>query len=448
MKGQSVLGIHLICHDDLHVVDLPGGRFETRRWKLDRRHLKHGEVYVALHEHRKDPSYRQGILVNWADDDQEPDRVVLTVRATDASLTWVGDATGEKGLARADAAAARRNRSLVFGPRSYLARICWNSKGWRCATGDARDLEGQPSFVGMYGFGHEEWLFNNVWTVKGWRYGFLEPVHDAWAQHQGEIIDVGLYTIGPGKRRLWAGRIRRAEVLTEREALSARAEFDKRGYLKQMRDEVAAIGGDTSTLAPDAGFVPFNIRFRPEDLEVAEPPEPLPQDHRIWTLNRYVLTSTDAKDFLHEDHAGTRTLRPEHFNPRSPTGPTEIEARHNQIQNHLFKLLVQRYGKAVVMEKSHVDIVVEHPELYAFIEVKSDPEARIALRNAIGQLLEYTWYERPNARRPELIVVAPAPLTDAAAAYLERIREKEGLRIRYMEVTLETRDLTGLNSST
>lgn len=447
MKSQSVVGIHLICRDNLNVVSLPEGRFETRRWVLDRRHLKPGEVYVALHEHRKDLSYRQGVLIDWAADRQEPDRVVLTVRATDDPLVWVGDAAGEKGLARGDEPAARRNSSLVFGPAHYLSRICWNSKGWLCATAAAKGLEGQPSFVNTHGFGHEEWLFNNLWEIDGWRYGFLEPVHASWAQHQGEIIDLGLYTIDPSRRRLWAGRIHRAEVLTEAEALAARAEFEKRGLLAKMREEVAAIGGDTSTLEPNySGFIPFNIRFRSDDLEVADPPEPLPQDHRIWSLNRYVLTSTNTEDFFHESSSGSREPRPEHFDPRNPTGPTEIEARHNQIQNHLFKLLVKRYGETVVFEKNHIDIVVEHPDLYAFIEVKSDPEARIALRKAIGQLLEYTWYERPHARRPELIVAAPAPLTAAASAYLERIREKEGLRIRYLHVTCETKGLPALSS--
>ncbi|ACL67020.1 hypothetical protein A2cp1_3694 [Anaeromyxobacter dehalogenans 2CP-1] len=342
---------------------------------------------------------------------------------------------------------ALRNWSLACGPTTYLARICWNSKGWRCATGEARGLELQPSFVSTNGFGHEEWLFNNLWEIDGWRYGFLQPVNRAWDSHQGEVIDVGLYTKDPAKRRLWVGRIRRAEVLTEQQARTAHAEFERRGLLRKMRDEVTAIGGDTSTLeSVSHSFAPFNIRFLASDLEIADPPEALPADHRVWSLHRYVLTSAGEGDFGLGGSAGTRNRRPEHFDPRSPTGPTEVEARHNQLQNHLFDLLDQKYGCAVVMERNRVDIVVEHPDLHAFIEVKSDPEARLALRHAIGQLLEYAWYERPDSPRPELIVAAPAPLTPAARAYIDRIRDKEGLRIRYFQVTLETSDLAGLTS--
>ncbi len=436
---MSVVGIHLVCRGGLNVVDLGDGRFNSGRWVLNRRNLKPEQVYVALHESRSESSYRQGVLVDWADDDE---RVVLTVRGTDAPLAWVAGGTGEKGIARSADPGARRNASMVFGPRRYLARVCWNSKGWRCPTGEARGLEEEPSFVNDHHFGHEEWLFNNLWEMDAWRYGFLQPVNRAWGQHQGEIIDLTLYTIDPARRRLMAGRIHRAEVLTEAEALAAWTEFEKRGLLKRMRDEVSAIGGDTSTLTSrPSDFIPFNIRFRAEDMEIADPPELIPRNHRIWALHRYVLTVAQDVDFVREGRVGTRKLRPERFDPREPTGPTEIDARHNQIQNHLFRLLDQRYGEAVVMEKNHVDIVVEHPGLHAFIEVKSDPEARIALRNAIGQLLEYVWYEQPDARRPQLIVAAPAPLTLAAKAYLDRIREKEGLKIGYIQVTLETKAL-------
>jgi hypothetical protein len=242
MSVANLLGIHLVCHGGKLVVDLPDGRFETRRWVLDRRNLAAEEVYVALHEHREDPSYRQGVLVGWDDDEEEPGRVVLAVRETDTPLHWVGGGTGEKGLAWALEPGARRNRSLVFGPTPYLARICWNSKGWRCATGEARGLETPPSFVTGHHFGHEEWLFNNLWEIESWRYGFLQPVNHAWEHHQGEVIDVGLYTIAPNGRRLWAGRLRRAEVLTKSQARAALEATVKRGLLKKMREEVEAIG--------------------------------------------------------------------------------------------------------------------------------------------------------------------------------------------------------------
>ena len=444
MKPQSVLGIHLICHNGESVVELLNDHFETRAWVLDRRTLKVDQLYVALHERQNLASYRQGLLTGWKPDSGIKGRVSLTVCASSAPLQWVGEASGETGLARAENPLSRRNLSLVTGPRAYLARMCWNSQGWRYATGEARELESSSSFVARIGFGHEEWLFNQLWTLKGWRYGFLEPVHSHRDSHIGEIIDVGLYTIDCYKRRCWVGRIHRAEILTDTEARQAAATFEKRGLLNQMRSEVSAIeGSSTETLKADVpGFSLFNIRFRPEHLEVSDPPKPLPRSHRVWTLNRYNLNLANAADFSLAQSAGTHKLRPEIFDPRNPTGPTPISALHNKIQNCLFRLLEQRYGKgSVVFEKAQVDLVVEHPDLYAFIEVKSDPEARLALRNAIGQLLEYTWYEQPDGRRPELIVAAPGPMTPAVRSYLSRLREKVGLKIHYLQITLETAEL-------
>ncbi|ACL67017.1 hypothetical protein A2cp1_3691 [Anaeromyxobacter dehalogenans 2CP-1] len=90
MSNQTVLGVHLVCHANENIVELPNGRFESRRWALSRSYLKPGQLYVALHESHSNSSYRQGVLESWADDEQVPGRVVLTVRATQTPLTWTG----------------------------------------------------------------------------------------------------------------------------------------------------------------------------------------------------------------------------------------------------------------------------------------------------------------------------------------------------------------------
>ena len=60
---------------------------------------------------------------------------------------------------------------------------------------------------------------------------------------------------------------------------------------------------------------------------------------------------------------------------------------------------------------------------------------RLALRHAIGQLLEYTYWPAP-ARPKRLVVVTDRPLDAQAAAYLCTLEAETGLAIGYRQVNL------------
>ncbi|MBL8879119.1 MAG: hypothetical protein JNG88_08370 [Phycisphaerales bacterium] len=70
------------------------------------------------------------------------------------------------------------------------------------------------------------------------------------------------------------------------------------------------------------------------------------------------------------------------------------------------------------------------------METKTAPQARIAIRQALGQLLEYVHDQQSSRRRhPELFVVAPAPALDIQK-YLKVLERKYGLRLKYREFNL------------
>ncbi len=84
----------------------------------------------------------------------------------------------------------------------YYARICWNTHGWRSPSGDAALLE-----VGTYAakdrFGHEEWLFNFMWTFDGYHYAFLQGINNANRSKGGKTVDVLLWAIDGYRRRVY-----------------------------------------------------------------------------------------------------------------------------------------------------------------------------------------------------------------------------------------------------
>src|SRR5947207_208950 len=113
---------------------------------------------------------------------------------------------------------------------AYLARICWNSRGWTEPTGEASKSE-SGTYAARTGIGHEEWLFDPGAILEGWQYGFLQPVSKSRDRLAGETIDVRLFTISPESRWFYVGRLRSCEVLTQEGAEVARRAFKESGRL-------------------------------------------------------------------------------------------------------------------------------------------------------------------------------------------------------------------------
>src|SRR5215208_3900809 len=93
--------------------------------------------------------------------------------------------------------------------RPRLARVTWNRDGWRLPSGFIPRSE-SGTYVGSHGYEHEEWLNRSEWTVKGWRYAYVEGVSRAGDNLRGQTIDLLLFSIKPSKRRVVVGYISQA----------------------------------------------------------------------------------------------------------------------------------------------------------------------------------------------------------------------------------------------
>ena len=94
---STVQGFHFVCKGGLYIVDHGDGTFTTKFWKVAYRHADTAD-YVALHENRSTPSYRQGRILSWHPVEYEGHtRVAFIVRQEGGPMDWVGDGTGEKG---------------------------------------------------------------------------------------------------------------------------------------------------------------------------------------------------------------------------------------------------------------------------------------------------------------------------------------------------------------
>ncbi len=88
-----------------------------------------------------------------------------------------------------------------------FARLTHNNNGWIKPSGWAHKSPNKRTFEADYGFGFEEWLFNEHYLEKGWQYGYVESLR---ADHQQ--YPLALYTFKYAANR--RGRAERILVAT------------------------------------------------------------------------------------------------------------------------------------------------------------------------------------------------------------------------------------------
>ncbi len=320
-----------------------------------------------------------------------------------------------------------------------FARICWNSKGWLKPTGECGRLE-SGTFAARSGFGHEEWLFDygKILNRGGeqFHYGFLEPVNNSLKQFKDrKLVDrkleVLLYSIDSNRQRKYIGRIRECQVLNLLEWREAYDDYKERGWVAKMRAQIEDVKGDPAALEYGE-FSLFNIRFRPEDVEFLRPYPVARPDEYITKLDRYKLYDTTASAEKEWRKKTARSHRnTQHFFQQGHEG-VWADLRHARMQEQLFLLLSEHYGReSVLREIDDIDLQACTVNRKTLIEIKVETVPRLAIRAALGQILEYAHYK--SKMPAHLMILAPAPSTADISTYIGFLRKSFGLPVSYCE---------------
>jgi hypothetical protein len=327
---------------------------------------------------------------------------------------------------------------------TYYCRVCWNDQGWRFPSGQKRDA----GYAGEKRFGHEEWLFNLPWTIDGYHYAFLQPVNKDREKRRGESLNLLLWTINPNGTRCEVGRIKNCRVLTAEEAKDALKEHKRLGWFRQMQVDVEAAEGDKKELDYEGLF---NVRFRPADTIAFDPPVPfdtLPT--KIARSSRYRLMEANDADLqslpTERKLDGTTELPPDDPGGivREQVGATSFDRQERRLQKRLMELLQKQFGKKNVTREggfgpAQFDLVVRDGQRTILIELKAYADARRAVREALGQILEYAFYypkELNSLQNVDLFIVAPAAQNEAVSSYMNLLRSRLAIPVRYCSFTL------------
>lgn len=115
----------------------------------------------------------------------------------------------------------------------------------------------------------------------------------------------------------------------------------------------------------------------------------------------------------------------------------EIKLLHRQISRSLTKYLVSIYGSANVRaehpvrsSQKRIDLLVRTEGQYYFYEIKTYSSAKTSIREALGQLLEYT-FDTGIVQPVEMTIISHIPADDSIVKYMEYIREKYKIPLYY-----------------
>ncbi|WP_143708758.1 hypothetical protein [[Flexibacter] sp. ATCC 35208] len=340
-----------------------------------------------------------------------------------------------------------------------ISRICWNDNGWIKPSGRSGKSDDSKSHEGEYGYGHEEWLCDVSRVLDGYHYSFLETIRGIEDSAAGKKYNIDLFTINglTGKRNM-VGRINNAEVIRSETAIEIKNEYQRRGWLDGMRKQIIDAGGSATGFSDWPGLNFFNIRFKLEDLQMFDE-YLLIEDPRFEKQNRYELLYKKEEiqlavpvsksmifkpDLSKEEDNGT-SVETSVYNRQ----PRAIENKylHKKMRDGLKNHLMDLHGHCVAKESptgqgTLVDVAREWNGHLIFYEIKAYPTVRACLREAIGQLLEYSFW--PDSERAKLlVVVGPMPLTDESRSYLLRLRNSFEIPLYYRQFDIESMTLTG-----
>lgn len=116
--------------------------------------------------------------------------------------------------------------------------------------------------------------------------------------------------------------------------------------------------------------------------------------------------------------------------------------RHNLVQDALFQHLEGIHGAENTSGEldcgngTPVDVVVREKDRYIYFELKIGLSAQSCIREAIGQLMEYSYW--PGAQQADRLVVVGEPEYDKdAKAYIKKLRKDFSLPIEYRQFDMK-----------
>ena len=326
-----------------------------------------------------------------------------------------------------------------------ITRICWNTENWERPSGLTGKSKAKDSYEQENHFGHEEWLFDKRMILKeGYFYGYLQALLHPEC-HKGKVYDIHLFAINSDTQdRLYVGCLRNAEVLTDEERAWATKECKKLGLVQEMDQDLKRVGVEEW----DKKVHP-NVRFKLDQVELEYPNYKL-IDPESLVGHRYQLMDgvSERLRFLDTPKEEPEPTQSAEDIVCSISTPTYVKKqKHKEIQLALKKYLSHKGYTDVELEAPagrgrQIDLKAYHKASQSlhYFEIKVY-DARLSIREALGQILEYAHYLPPRYKVSKLFIVGPESPTRQDLIYLNRLRAEYDLPIEFVHYSIKDKRL-------
>lgn len=333
-------------------------------------------------------------------------------------------------------------------PDEKIARICWNNNYWVSPSGRLGKSKDKDSYEYITGFGHEEWNFDTDKVVDGYVYGFLQQFNNKTSIHQGKTYNISFYSIEKlnsyKNKKWWLGKINSVEVISGKESKRVYSIYKKNVWLSEMEADLRRLNLKLKAFKETSSDIFFNIRFRLYNMHLLDEPTEIKKSGPAIPSFYYNLLSKIKNPTFSKNTSHKFRFKPGH-NPgknktvtKSKGGKKDKSLFHNEIQTRIFGILEKKYKKGNVGTENDlgyqtkVDIVVKVKNSFIFYEIKTSQTTKAAIREAIGQILEYAfWPDQKNAKK--LVIIAPPSATEETEIYIKHLRKEFNLPIFYQE---------------
>jgi hypothetical protein len=306
-----------------------------------------------------------------------------------------------------------------------LLKIVWNSNQWAypCERTWNPNLDQNPNigYEVKNGFVHEDWLFNPNFKLGQYQYGFINGINKL--NSQITIVDtIYLFTIHPFSKTWYiVGTISNVERVDEKNYPGGLKKKLK-SYRLEMIDQLKQTQANYRKLAKDP-YRP-NIKFKLSDLELFQEFFPIYDKGILKNYHRTIPYKVNENILELFDNA--KLNQNFVFKPSNPLGKKKnyskqtnsknihISLLHQEIEEKLYSYLLAYKVKDINIACDTcsfggklADIVVRKSKSdFEIYEIKTDIDFRKSLREAIGQLLDYSsWDSKINVVK--IYVVLP-----------------------------------------
>ncbi len=266
----------------------------------------------------------------------------------------------------------------------------------------------------------------------------MQPLNVYSGKHIGKTYDIHLFAEERNKPKVYIGCLHNAIVIGKDERDEVFEYYKRRGWISKMKEQVKSVGGKivSGSFSPD---LMFNVKFKFSEAETTLPNPPVIPSK---LSSRYVLMNKPS-DFkpIKEDVKNVKDVKLLDAHPYLRTiksSEKHVKQQHKEMQNAVALLLKDKYhlsfekGYESLILGQRVDIVGECKKTGEchFFEVKIGSAIR-CIREALGQILEYSLYNNPAPRASKLYIIGPEQSDEKDDAYLKKLRKMYNLPVWY-----------------